>query len=75
MDVGEGVHRPVDDVERGGSGGCEACVALARGRVKLTGYCAISNVTFAYLCRGSNAFGSGALTLPAKNLSARLKQA
>jgi|AntAceMinimDraft_1070359.scaffolds.fasta_scaffold31584_1 hypothetical protein len=35
MDVDEGVHRPVDDVERGGGGGCEACVALARGRVKL----------------------------------------
>jgi len=42
MDVEEGVHRPVDDFERGGGGGCEACVALARGRVKLTGYCAIS---------------------------------
>jgi len=42
MDVDEGVHRPVDDVEPGGGEGCEACVALARGRVKLTGYCAIS---------------------------------
>jgi hypothetical protein len=41
MDVDEGVHRPVDDVEPGGGGGCEACVALARGRVKLTGHCAI----------------------------------
>jgi hypothetical protein len=37
MDVEEGVHRPVDDFERGGGGGCEARVAL-----KLTGYCAIS---------------------------------
>jgi|AntAceMinimDraft_1070359.scaffolds.fasta_scaffold56214_1 hypothetical protein len=36
-DVGEGEHRPVDDVERGGGRICEACVALARGRVKLTG--------------------------------------
>jgi len=34
MDVDEGVHRPVDDVEPGGGGGCEVCVALARGRVK-----------------------------------------
>jgi|AntAceMinimDraft_5_1070358.scaffolds.fasta_scaffold02981_6 hypothetical protein len=44
--VGEGEHRLVGDVERGGGGGCEACVALARGRVKLTGYCAICRLVW-----------------------------